>query len=58
MNAAHNGMSDPKLQPDDIKRIQAHYGNGNGIGAVRTLTGDPLGSQATKTINEIVLSLR
>ena len=49
MNAYINGMSDPKLQPDDIKRIEAHYGKGSGTGTVRTLTGDPLHSQASKT---------
>ena len=58
MNAYHNGMSDPKLQPDDIRRIQAHYGKGSGTGAVQTLTGDPLGGQASKTIDEILLSSR
>ena len=46
MNAYINRMSDPKLQPDDIKRIEAHYGKGSGSGAVQTLTGDPLGGQA------------
>ena len=46
MSAIHKGMSDPKLQPDDIKRIEAHYGKGSGTGAVQTLTGDPLGGQA------------
>ena len=56
MNAIYNGMSDPKLQPDDIKRIEAHYGKGSGTGAVQTLTGDPLGRQASKITDEIILS--